>query len=63
MGIDDKDKYGCQISILLLRSKPTGFLVLLTYAVMCSLYVDYSSSAVVDTYAMWQAYLFRGICQ
>ena len=51
------------ICILLLRSKPTGVLVSLRYAVLLGLYVEYSNSAVVDTSAMWQAYLLRDISQ
>ena len=46
---------------LLLRSKPTVWLVLLTYTLMWILYVDYSSVAVVDTYAILETYLLRGI--
>ena len=49
--------------ILLLSSKSTGILVLVLYAVMLSLYVDYSSSAVKHTYPMWQAYLLNDICK
>ena len=42
---------------------PTRLLVLLTNTGMWSLYVDYGSSAVVDTFVEWQAYLPKGICQ
>ena len=36
---------------------------LVIYVVMWTLYVDYGSSAVGHTYAMWHAYLLRSICQ
>ena len=49
------------ICILLLSTKPTCLLALPLHAVMWSLYIDCSSSAVGHTYAMWQAHLLRGI--
>ena len=30
---------------------------------MLNLHVDYRSSVMVNTYAMWQSYLLTGICQ
>ena len=41
--------------------KSCSFLTLC--AALWDLHVDYSISAMVHKCAMWQAYLFRGICQ
>ena len=32
-------------------------------AIMCSLHIDYITSAVGYTFVMWQEYMFGGICQ
>ena len=48
---------------LQLCQKPHSFLVLLVCAVMLGLLADFSFSAVGHICAMWQVYLFGGICQ
>ena len=60
-----RNKYGYQMhrTYAYYSSKSIGIVVLLINAVMCSLYIDYSSSAIVDKYAVWQACLPRSICQ
>ena len=47
---------------ILLSSKPTGLLILVIYAVMWNVYVDYSSIAVGHTYTMSETYLPRDTC-
>ena len=43
--------------------KVVFFVFLLICIVMLGLYIDYSGNAVGHIYAMWLAYLFRGISQ
>ena len=49
--------------LLICLSNYAYFILLFLKCNMCSLYLDYSSSAVGQICAMWQAYLFRGISQ
>ena len=59
-----KNRYGCQCIVHMhITADLKAFLGLLIYAVMWSLYVDYSNSAVVDRHPVWQVYLLRGICK
>ena len=66
MFIDDKNKFACQYIVHMHITAELKAYWLLSFACICRnvvLYLDYNSSAVEHTYAMWEAYLPGGICQ